>query len=159
MLQFPEEVIRQILLRLSNDKDIDSISNSHLLFREISNENRVWRQLCNYHFTAAQREQLLQQQNQFHKPCQKAVASNNDEFSNNDHETSAIFDDSPQWKLVYKSLKRKHGLSKEEYAEELNLCKTCGLLFWTTPSLSPHDCGMAILIRVKPGDFIKYFCV
>lgn len=165
LLQFPEEVIRQILLKLSNDKDLDSVSNSHLLFKEISNENRVWRQLCNYHFTAAQKEQLLQQQS--HKLSQKEDHNNVPSGeNNNDHvdnlstiSASKIPDNSPQWKFMYKALKRKHGLNREEYAEELNLCKSCGLLFWTASSSNPHDCGMAILIRVKPGDFIKYFCV
>ncbi|ODN02800.1 F-box only protein 25 [Orchesella cincta] len=161
ILHFPEEVIRQILLKLSSDKDIETLSNTHFLFNDIAHENRVWRQLCNYHFTAAQKDQLLDQQHQNLPPgVVNDNAANHNNNCNDSVSTQLSFEnDNPQWKLVYKKLKRKHGLNKEEYAEELNLCKTCGLLFWATSSSNPHDCGMAILIRVKPGDFIKYFCV
>jgi len=223
---FPEEVIRQVLLKLGNDKDIESLMNTSPLLSQISNENRVWRELCKYHFTPQQID-LIHQNLLKHKerngankrshnknwnsvhhlhnnkgsrggsesppsgrnregstgssdessscecdnkcssgeeechrpPSVRAYQTNN---GNNNEGCDENFNSSgyPHWKLKFKTLKRRYGLSKEEYADELNLCKSCGLLFWTAANSPPlHDCGIPILIPVKPGDFIKYFCV
>jgi hypothetical protein len=218
MEAFPEEVVRQVLLKLNNEKDIEALSNTSPLLSQITNENRVWRELCKYHFTPQQidlihqhlvklKERNSNKRNQgnknwnhahsFHNSegtvlgragsespptlrsregsesssseCDRNNSSSSGEEDGCSHESCKNSGDEnmnvsgvgyPHWKLKFKTLKRRYGLSKEEYADELNLCKSCGLLFWTAvDSASHHDCGIPILIPVKPGDFIKYFCV
>ncbi len=63
----------------------------------------------------------------------------------------------PVWKGKFKSLKRRYLLSRrgEEYAELLNLCKSCGLLFWKRSNENElggqghghgHDCAVPLLV-------------
>lgn len=196
MQGFPDEVIRQIVLKLNCDKDIEAMANANAILSKIADENRIWRELCNYHFTPQQIQQIhdhllrvmkdnngnhVRQFSRNHPWCRNRTSSSsqdessesdstssdglvnhtensNDTDINNGNGQTAL--QQPHWKLKFKTLKRRYGLSKEDYADELNLCKSCGLLFWTAAHTTPHhDCGIPILIPVKPGDFIKYFCV
>jgi len=200
-LAFPEEVIRQILLKLNNDKDVENLSQADLQFHDVGEENRIWMQLCNYHFTPSQVKHIRLHNkkygtnyNQFHianhhdgnhtvpymlRPDGSRIMQVNNNHNNraasdqnancnssSDEDSSGeekndqhnlTGDERESWRMNFKNLKRKFGLTKEEYAEELNLCKTCGILFW--PTYSHHHCDMAVLIRVKPTDFVQYFCV
>lgn len=154
--------MRQILLKLSCEKDIEALGETHATLSRVAGENRVWRALAHYHFTP-QQLQLLQDSleslptwpnHRVKKPLSSTSSTDSDSSQTPPPPPVAV------WKLKFQTLKRRYGLGRrrEEYAEELNLCKSCGLLFW--PAASPtHDCGVPLLIPVKPGDFIKYFCV
>lgn len=145
--QLPEEVLRQILLKLSCEKDIESLGSSHACLGRVAGENRVWRELVAYHFTP-QQLQLIQDRLESLPiwPNHRAGPLK-----------APLVVTEPLWKLKFKTLKRRYGLGREEYADELNLCKSCGLLFWTNQT--SHDCGVPLLVRVKPGEFISLFCV
>jgi F-box protein 25/32 len=118
--QLPEEVVREVILKLNHHFDLNNLSASSEFFKQIVGESRIWREMCSYHFTDEQITQMIEK-------C-------NGNFT---------------WQEIYHKLKRKHGLV-EKYAEEINLCKTCRTLFWpsyghaclSTPvliSLKPED--------------------
>lgn len=51
--QLPEELIREILLRLSDYRDV--VNSSHAFHSpDLLNESHVWRKLCEHHFTGQQ---------------------------------------------------------------------------------------------------------
>jgi len=119
--ELPEVVVREIVLKLNHHSDLFNLCESSDYLKRIIGESRIWRELCNYHFTDNQ--------------IQDAIEASNGNFT---------------WKELYHRLKRKHGLIAEKYAEEINLCKTCRTLFWpstghtciSTPfliSLKPED--------------------
>ncbi|KAI1284972.1 F-box only protein 32 [Halotydeus destructor] len=103
LTDLPEELIRQILLRLSNYKDLMSSGQAYKMMNSLLDEQHIWKQLCKYHFAKHQVRQLAGQ------------------FTNAkgevDHEQMFHF------------LRRKFGL-KEEFADTLLLCRHCRYLFW-----------------------------
>ena len=50
----PEECIREILLRLSDSKDVECAGRACLTMNTIAREKRVWRELVQTHFTKQQ---------------------------------------------------------------------------------------------------------
>jgi len=99
----PEECIREILLRLSDPRDLEASSKTCETMKAVASEKRVWRELVQTHFTKMQIEFVLQE-----KPQLK---------------------DSKDWKELYGSLRRKFGL-REEFTEMVMLCRKCCALFW-----------------------------
>lgn len=47
----PEECIREILLRLTDHKDLLSSGEAYHVMQKILSEQHIWRQLCKFHFT------------------------------------------------------------------------------------------------------------
>ncbi|XP_074603078.1 F-box only protein 32 isoform X2 [Brevipalpus obovatus] len=99
----PEELIREILLRLSDYKDLISSGQAYDVMDSLLDEQHIWRQLCKYHFTRQQVRQV-------------ASVNINSEGKVN-------------WIQVFHILRKKFGL-KEEYADCLFLCRHCRCLFW-----------------------------
>jgi len=57
----PEELIREILLRLSDYKDLERSADACERMNSLLNEERhIWKQLCKYHFTKEQLKWALQ---------------------------------------------------------------------------------------------------
>ena len=50
----PEELIREILLRLSDYKDLVNSAGAVPLVESLLDEQHIWRELCKYHFTRTQ---------------------------------------------------------------------------------------------------------
>ncbi len=160
----PEEVLRSILLKLSCDQDLEAVSSTqNSTLARIIQENRIWRELVRYHFTLEQLQRLEES-----LVTSGPVKTWTNPSVLNKKEVKEVKEDvDPVWKGKFKSLKRRYGLSRrgEEYAELLNLCKSCGLLFWKRSNGElgghghGHDCAVPLLVPVKPGEFIKYFCV
>ncbi|CAH2981139.1 unnamed protein product [Chilo suppressalis] len=50
----PEECIREILLRISDHRDLDAASSAWSVMSDLCSEQRLWRSLVRYHFTAQQ---------------------------------------------------------------------------------------------------------
>jgi len=48
--QLPEECVREVMLRLSDHKDLASAGEAWLVMQRVLDEQRIWRQLCSYHF-------------------------------------------------------------------------------------------------------------
>lgn len=99
----PEECIREILLRLSDPKDLERAGDTCLTMNTIAREKRVWRELVQTHFTKQQIEFIMNE-----KPDLRGHKD---------------------WKIIYKALRWRFGL-KEDYTEVLMLCRKCRVLFW-----------------------------
>lgn len=50
----PEECIREIILRISDHRDLESSSAAWGLMASLVSEQRVWRELTNFHYTEMQ---------------------------------------------------------------------------------------------------------
>ena len=50
----PEECIREILLRLSDPRDLEQASKTCEAMKAVASEKRVWRELVQTHFTKMQ---------------------------------------------------------------------------------------------------------
>ncbi|XP_022117701.1 F-box only protein 32 isoform X2 [Pieris rapae] len=97
----PEECIREILLRISDHRDLDSASSAWSVMASLCSEHRVWRELVNFHFTSQQIDSV--------------------------QKTNADTD----WKKLFHQLRRLYGLREDaQYAETLSLCRHCKCLFW-----------------------------
>lgn len=141
-LNLPEECIREIILRLSDHRDLTASEQSCDQISSIVNEQRVWRELSKFHFTPQQIDVVLPQ--------------NNEKID---------------WKTVYHSLKKTYGINEErQYAEMLSLCKYCRCLFWKSlghPCIA-EQCpdfkarlqeagGISPPAPVPPSAFLKLF--
>lgn len=159
-LQLPEECIREIILRLSDHNDLLSSAQACEQMAAIVEEQRVWRELARFHFTAKQIELVAPKEGK------------------------------TDWKTVYHSLKRfggvlrkfgfekitcgifrTYGLKEEmQFAEMLALCQYCCCLFWRSLG---HPCiaeqcpeyrerlektgKMLAPSPVPPSAFLKFF--
>ena len=50
----PPECLREVVLRLNDHRDVANSAQAYSVLAEIAEESRIWRQLCQYHFSAAQ---------------------------------------------------------------------------------------------------------
>lgn len=57
----PEECIREILLRLADHKDLESTRRAYSVMSKLVDEQRIWRELCQFHFTQQQINSLSEQ--------------------------------------------------------------------------------------------------
>ncbi|XP_054153074.1 F-box only protein 32-like [Oppia nitens] len=106
LTDLPEEIIREILLRLTDYKDLMSSGQSYDIMQSLLDEEHIWRQLCKYHYTKPQMRWLF--------------ANSTNIYTNNGK---------VDWERVFHQLRKKFGL-KEEYADCLFLCRHCRCLFW-----------------------------
>ena len=60
LTDLPEEVIREILLRLSDYNDLKSSGGAYQVMGSLLDEQHVWKRLCMYHFTRLQVRQATQ---------------------------------------------------------------------------------------------------
>ncbi|XP_055330621.1 F-box only protein 25-like [Paramacrobiotus metropolitanus] len=111
LTDLPEECMRLILLCLSDHHDLircaAALPASPSKFGHLFDEQRLWKELCFFHFDAGQLAQVA-------KTCQNNAGSDCTE---------------KDWEDMYHRLKRFFGL-KETYAETLQLCLHCRTLFW-----------------------------
>lgn len=161
----PEECIREILLRISDHRDLEASSSAWTMMESIVSEERIWRELTNYHFTSEQIENVLLKKN-FGK------RKNINDWKKVYYELK---------KLVYFFLKeglvinvfyfRVYGFREDlQYSEILFFCRFCCCLFWPRQG---HPCiidgnpdfrerfieagGSIESQPVPPAQFLKYF--
>lgn len=58
----PEECIREIVLRIRDHRDLESSSAAWTLMAALASEQRVWRELTQFHFTQHQIDQMIEKQ-------------------------------------------------------------------------------------------------
>ncbi|XP_068910892.1 F-box only protein 25 [Tenebrio molitor] len=142
LLQLPEECIREIILRLSDHRDLTASAQACEQMAAIVGEQRIWRELTKFHFSPTQIDLVLP------KNCEKI-----------------------DWKEIYHSLKKSFGLNEDrQYAEMLSLCRYCRCLFWRSlghPCIA-DQCpefrarlqeagGITPPSPVPPSAFLKFF--
>lgn len=64
LLQLPEECIREIILRLSDHRDLFASAEACEQMASIVWEQRVWRELTKFHFSPQQLDLVLPNQNE-----------------------------------------------------------------------------------------------
>nr|CAD7415543.1 unnamed protein product [Timema poppensis] len=141
LADLPEECIREVLLRLSDHKDLENSSKAYSVMQRLVDEQRIWRELCQFHFT--------QQQMQFVMEGDLAGCKD--------------------WQRIYHKLRRSFGL-KEEYAEIIQLCRNCRCLFWKSfghPCIADQDPEFqekledvdkdSLHVPIPPQAFLKFF--
>lgn len=97
----PEECIREIMLRLSDYRDLDAAGVASPTMAAVCAEQRTWRELVAFHFTEQQQRRAR------------------------DEDTHA------DWKQLFHRLRKLYGLREDaQFAETLSLCRHCRCLFW-----------------------------
>ncbi|KAF6203707.1 hypothetical protein GE061_002040 [Apolygus lucorum] len=141
----PEEVVREVLLRLSDHKDIEACREAWPeTAGPLTSEQRIWKKLVAFHFSDAQvssyfeRRVLKQIQEEAKLP-------------------SEVEKQTVDWKDAFHYLRKHYGL-REDYAETLSLCRACRCLYWTDsghPCVGGGDPCFSVIIR--PSDFLNFF--
>ncbi|XP_013410633.1 F-box only protein 25 [Lingula anatina] len=132
LADLPNECLWKILGMLSDHLDIVSTGLTKKRLYEISAEELLWRELCLYHFTYDQVNNLLV----------SGQRRNNLDWN---------------WKKLYLRLVKRHG-KKEVYADMLHLCDNCNCVFWKGlghPCLSKDGCHSST--EVSPHKFLQIF--
>ncbi|KAM3960768.1 LOW QUALITY PROTEIN: F-box only protein 32 [Aphomia sociella] len=142
----PEECIREILLRISDHRDLDAASSAWNVMASVCTEQRIWRELVNFHFTQQQIDAVLSK----------------DKDGSEDKDVD--------WKKVFHQLRKLYGLREDaQYAETLSLCRHCKCLFWRSlghPCIADQcpeyrerlkEAGGPLPPPVPPAAFLKFF--
>ncbi|XP_045677201.1 F-box only protein 25 isoform X1 [Phyllostomus hastatus] len=134
----PLHTLNDILYRLSDGWDIVTLGQVTPALSALSEDGRLWRKLCQYHFAETQ-------------CCRHLVLS----------EQGRV-----EWKLMYFAL-RKCYPAREQYGDTLHFCRHCSILFWKDCRLalllkdSGHPCTAAdpdsCFTPVSPQHFIDLF--
>ncbi|KAI5719022.1 hypothetical protein M8J76_003926 [Diaphorina citri] len=141
MEHLPEEVVREVLLRLTDHKDLENSSKAYSVMARVVDEQRIWRELTQFHFTQQQISFVL---NTMPSPVQ-------------------------DWQAVYHKLRKAFGL-REEYAEMIQLCRNCRCLFWKSighPCIAEKDPAFqekledvdksSLHVPIPPQAFLRFF--
>lgn len=125
----PEECVREIILRINDHRDLEASSAAWTLMAALASEQRVWRELTQFHFTKPQIDQMIQKQFANSIDSNKNVRNNsnmvnsnsnsneanssnrrNDVNSNNvnstENKTSKRFSNTKDWQKIYHALRR-----------------------------------------------------
>uniref|UniRef100_A0A336M916 CSON013786 protein n=1 Tax=Culicoides sonorensis TaxID=179676 RepID=A0A336M916_CULSO len=144
----PEECIREIILRISDHKDLEASAAAWSMMAALISEQRVWRELTHFHYTQPQIDTIIEKMN---------LQDTKDRHRN--------------WQAIYHNLRKKYGVREDlQYAEILALCRLCRCLFWPSQG---HPCivdqypdfrqrldeaGQREETQpVPPAQFLKYF--
>ncbi|CAH0381246.1 unnamed protein product [Bemisia tabaci] len=138
----PEECVREILLRLADHKDLENSSKAYSVMARLCDEQRIWRELCQFHFTQQQINFVVD---------------------------STSSDGPTDWQNIYHKLRKAFGL-REEYAEIIQLCRNCRALFWKSighPCIADTDPEFqekleavdksSLHVPIPPQAFLKFF--
>ncbi|GLV45004.1 uncharacterized protein CBL_14424 [Carabus blaptoides fortunei] len=139
--QLPEECLREVALRLSDHHDLAASAQACEELAAVCSEQRIWRELTRFHFTAQQIE---------------VVSTRND---------------TTDWEKIYHALRRAYGLREDrQYAEMLSLCRHCKCLFWRSmghPCIADQNPDYRARLQeaggiqppspVPPSAFLKFF--
>lgn len=134
----PLHMLNNILHRLSDGWDIVTLGQVSPTLRTLSEDRRLWKKLCQYHFA----------EKQF---CRHLILSEKGHV---------------EWKLMYFALQKCYP-TREQYGDTLLFCRHCSTLFWKDCRLalllqdSGHPCTATDPDRcftpVSPQHFIDLF--
>lgn len=125
----PLHMLNNILYRFSDGWDIVTLGQVTPTLSMLSEDRRLWKKLCQYHFA----------EKQF---CRHLIVSEKGHV---------------EWKLMYFAL-QKHYPPREQYGDTLHFCRHCSILFWKDSghpctAADPDSCFMP----VSPQHFIDLF--
>lgn len=127
----PEECVREIILRINDHRDLEASSATWTLMAALASEQRVWRELTQFHFTKQQIDQIIQKQftnsNEMNRNRTNSTnATNNNTNTNSnqantsnkssnvksnsvnssDSKTTKRFSNAKDWQKIYHALRR-----------------------------------------------------
>ncbi|XP_049992465.1 F-box only protein 25 [Alexandromys fortis] len=125
----PLHMLNNILYRFSDGWDIVTLGQVTPTLYMLSEDRRLWKKLCQYHFA----------EKQF---CRHLILSEKGHI---------------EWKLMYFTL-QKYYPTKEQYGDTLHFCRHCSILFWKDSghpctAADPDSC----FTPVSPQHFIDLF--
>jgi len=135
MGQLPEECVREILSRLSDSSDLDRAGKATPVMGLIVKEKRIWRELCQAHFTKAEVEFTLK------KHPEMAEKKN--------------------WRDLYIATKKQFGL-RPQFTELIMLCKPCRVLYWQSyghPGCLVDSSCPSSALPITPITFLTFFSI
>lgn len=124
----------EIMRRLNCGLDLVNVSKCNRNLNDlISNELKIWKNLCQFHFQQTTINSLV---NRVQKPSSSSQSSDSSSASsssstNNENSGESDLD----WKLIYFRLKRRFG-HREVYADMVQKCYHCKSLFWKVRIIS-----------------------
>lgn len=144
--ELPAECVREIILRISDYRDLESSSAAWTLMAALVSEQRVWRELAQFHFNPQQIDLVVKKK---------------------------LSDDGTRkdWQKIFHELRRKYGIREDhQYSEVLALCRFCCCLFWPSaghPCIADQSPDFRARLKeagtetdsqpVPPAQFLKYF--
>ncbi|KAK7862923.1 hypothetical protein R5R35_002970 [Gryllus longicercus] len=139
----PEECVREVLLRLADHKDLENSGKAYSVMQRLVDEQRIWRELCQFHFSPQQISFIMEREQMEGRPR--------------------------DWQTAYHKLRKSFGL-REEYAEMIQLCRNCRCLFWKSighPCIADQDPEFqeklenvdknSLHVPIPPHAFLKFF--
>lgn len=128
----PEECVREIILRINDHRDLEASSAAWTLMAALASEQRVWRELTQFHFTKPQIDQMIQKQFandsvstkktsngsstnntaniNSHQNAANSSSQRNDVNSNSinstENKTPQRFSNTKDWQQIYHALRR-----------------------------------------------------
>lgn len=139
----PEECVREVLLRLADHKDLENSGKAYSVMQRLVDEQRIWRELCQFHFSPQQISFIMEREQMSSHPR--------------------------DWQMMYHKLRKSFGL-REEYAEMIQLCRNCRCLFWKSighPCIADQDPEFqeklenvdknSLHVPIPPHAFLKFF--
>lgn len=127
----PEECVREIILRINDHRDLEASSAAWTLMAALASEQRVWRELTQFHFTKPQIDQMIQKQfannngstnktsnggsitaanSNSQENAANSSSPRNDVNSNSinstENNTSKRFSNTKDWQQIYHALRR-----------------------------------------------------
>lgn len=112
----PEECIREIILRINDHRDLEASSAAWTLMAALASEQRVWRELSQFHFTKSQIDQIIHKQ--FNNSDDMSIKFNskskllksssdlNLSSSNLKGSSSTFVSSTKDWQKIYHALRR-----------------------------------------------------
>lgn len=141
-LDLPREIILQILFRLPDHVSILEAEKAHKTLNVlIKHESRLWKSLCNFHFTEYQ---IKKHSVSFLINIFLIFIKIKNNFQSTPEQS---------WRRVFFELKKYYGL-REVYADLITICCHCKALFWKDHG---HPCvskETAPSVRVTPRQFV-----
>lgn len=115
----PEECIREIILRINDHRDLEASSAAWTLMAALASEQRIWRELSQFHFTKNQIDQIIQKQfnssDDMHSKTNtntkflKSLSNLNFSTGNLEGSSSKFVSSTKDWQKIYHALRRYDG--------------------------------------------------
>ncbi|GLG92919.1 F-box only protein 32 [Gryllus bimaculatus] len=64
----PEECVREVLLRLADHKDLENSGKAYSVMQRLVDEQRIWRELCQFHFSPQQISFIMEREQMEGRP-------------------------------------------------------------------------------------------
>lgn len=128
----------EIMRRLNCGLDLINLSKCNRNLNDlISNELKIWKNLCQFHF---QQTNI----NSFVNRLQSTTATSSSKSAVKVDEANLFANDNLDWKQIYFRLKRRYG-HREVYVDMVHKCYHCKSLFWKVKFA--QNCGFLIFQR------------